>query len=131
MVTANEPEVRPHVVRVLSEIDFSKPLTADEAEWLYNSTPEERAVVAATHRAFAEGYRAQLATLVPLIDHLDWHRMYGLVVASRELGPYWRPGQTIATMFKTAPQDVVHRVVDALYRCGWTEADGLPPRPEG
>jgi len=83
---------------------------------LADATPKEREAVAALH-----GRLADLSLL----------RAAGLFRAMQTLAPFWYDQRrSMGAILKVCPPDVADRVVEVLYETGWSERDGLPPRPE-
>lgn len=109
--------VREHVVKALAAA-VQDPEISDETtvEMLLDATPAERQAASDLHGALADW---------------SWLRARGLARALRLLEPWWYGGdrRPLGAILKTIPPDVADQALEELYSHGWSEADGLPPRP--
>jgi hypothetical protein len=116
-------KVRPAVVEALFHATTSDQSSEEHvAELLWNATPEERQAVADMHWMYAEQMYA---------------KGEALAYAMASLRRYWWSGKpqsgprpfTLGDALKVCPPDVARDVLTRLYGAGFSEADGLPPRP--
>jgi len=97
--------VRAEVVRVLADVDFTKPLDSAEAEWLLNSTAAERRQVGGLHGRLAD---------------LEYARAAALFRALTLLRPWWVDRDTrLVDVLKVCPSSVAADVVQVLRDTGW------------
>ncbi len=126
-MTTGGDDVRPDVVSALASVDFTRPLTEDDAALLYNSTEAERVDVARRHHdAALEALREAGVLSRRTVWDVNQRQLMALAAVYDVARRYWQPNDNrkpLGDLLKIMTQRDAEQVV-WLLRWGAYEPDG-------